>query len=805
MHSLFRQYFLRYAAIRLVRRFFGLLIFLLPIHLAAQTSTGHQMANLLHQHTAKGLQEKVYVHASKDVLQAGELLWFKVYCLNATSHQPLNLSKVAYLEILDGDNHAVAQAKIGMQHGEGSGAFYIPAHLASGNYKLRAYTNWMKNADPGFYFEKKLTILNINHMATGRDSIAPGMDIQFFPEGGHLVSGLRSRLAFKGVDEHGQPLQFTGMILSGEDTLINFAPNHAGMGQLDFRPEAGKNYTARIHAGNRDTTIALPEVNAQGMVMRVTRTGQQVQVDVEAAGMASQNVYLLAHSRSSVKINQQATLSNGLARFSFNETELGEGISHLTLFNQAGQPLSERLLFRRPERTLSLNLGTDKSNYGLRDKISLSLERGMADDLDTTGISLSVYKIDSLQAAPATSILHYLYLNSELRGYVHDPAFYFEPGPEAARAADDLMLTQGWRRFNWKNLIAGQDEEYPFPPELRGHFITGKVLEKETNQPVGGIPVFLSAPAAITQFYPAHSNPRGLLRFEMNNFFGGSVVIAQVGALVPDSQYQVVLDDPFSKSFSAIKIPEFQAPVKNPETLLKDAMSVQVQNSFHAQRMNALSYPAFTDTASFYQDATLSYQLDQYTRFRTVEEVLREYVAYVNVRRRSGQVELPMIDISATGYLPGQPLMLLDGVRIYDNNKFFELDPDKLKSIDVIPRRYIFGSFLFNGIINWKSRTPSLTDYHLAGNALVQEYEGLLPERTFYAPVYDSAEKMASRLPDYRQLLLWNPAVQLTGSHKVSLDFYTSDIPGKYIIVAEGLSQKGVAGSALLEIEAGGQ
>jgi hypothetical protein len=105
-------------------------------------------------------QEKLYVHTDKNFYLAGELLWFKVYNVDGAAYQPVDLSKIAYLEILDKENKPVMQAKIALRKGKGNGSFYLPVSINSGNYTLRAYTNWMKNLPATCYFEKPVTIVN---------------------------------------------------------------------------------------------------------------------------------------------------------------------------------------------------------------------------------------------------------------------------------------------------------------------------------------------------------------------------------------------------------------------------------------------------------------------------------------------------------------------------------------------------------------------------------------------------------------------------------------------------------------------
>jgi hypothetical protein len=157
------------------------------------------------QHREKALQEKIYAHIDRNFYLTGETLWFKIYTVDASIHQPVNVSKVAYAEILDRGNFPVLQAKIELKNGMGNGSFFLPASLSSGNYTLRLYTNWMKNFNHEFYFDEIFTIVNPFVIPDATPASAPkNCSVQFFPEGGNLVGGVESKVAFKITDERGR-------------------------------------------------------------------------------------------------------------------------------------------------------------------------------------------------------------------------------------------------------------------------------------------------------------------------------------------------------------------------------------------------------------------------------------------------------------------------------------------------------------------------------------------------------------------------------------------------------------------------
>ena len=142
------------------------------------------VVNKLRSYSGKTFQEKLFLHTDREFYTAGEVLWFKVYYVDGAFHKPADLSKVAHIEILNEINQPVLQASVSLLPGESSGSFYLPASLSTGNYTVRAYTNWMKNFDTRYFFEKKITIVNtikISESVPAKDTVVPA-SVSFFPK-----------------------------------------------------------------------------------------------------------------------------------------------------------------------------------------------------------------------------------------------------------------------------------------------------------------------------------------------------------------------------------------------------------------------------------------------------------------------------------------------------------------------------------------------------------------------------------------------------------------------------------------------
>ena len=761
------------------------------------------ISTLFNKYNQNSIKEKIFVQTDKSFYVAGEIIWFKLYIVNASTNIPLDLSKVAYVEILDSINKNVLQAKISLSNAEGNGSFYLPINLNSGNYKLRAYTSWMKNFGPDYFFEKNITIVNVQKRITiAASETANKFDVQFFPEGGNMVENIPCKIAFKGTGQYGESISFKGFLIDNNDTLLSFVPQHAGMGSFSITPAANHSYKAYLQTDSGQSLIKLlPAAYSSGYVMGLTDSGGKIMVKIQSDISTPKEIYLFCHTREIIKVSEQAALANGKAVFIFDKEKLGDGISHITIFNDDKQPVCERLYFKRPAEELQIKLNTGKQVYSARKKVNVNI--GVADTKiknDSASLSMTVFRLDSLQSSEAPTIGSYLLLTSDLAGYIEDPNYYFKnETTETTIALDNVMLTHGWRRFKWEDILKNKKAFFDFVPELNGPIVVGKVINTITGNAAANIESYISVPGFETEFNSSISDSAGQVKFEMKELYGSSEIILQTNTM-RDSIYRIDATDPFSNTFSSTPLPEFNLLSGTGNSLRKQSVSMQVQNVYSGKKLRQFIVPNF-DTTAFYLHPDEKYLLDDYTRFTTIEEVLREYVTMADVKKRDGNFHFSLFDFASNLMLKSDPLMMLDGVAIFDFNRFMELDPLKLYKLEVLNRRYFLGNSIFYGVLNWASYKGDLAGFDPAPHATILDYEGLQTEREFYSPEYATEEQQSSHLPDFRNVLQWTPHIKIVPGTTKEINFYSSDLPGKYLVEVQGISKNGLCGSKVFTFE----
>jgi hypothetical protein len=749
------------------------------------------------------LQEKMYVHTDKSTYVAGEIIWFKLYNLDAAQHRPLPLSKIAYVDVLDASGKAVAQAKISLKEGKGEGSVLIPLSITSGNYTFRGYTNWMKNFGAGHFFEKRVPIINTLRNASGASADTMAYQLAVFPEGGNLVNGIESKVAVKVSAPDGKGVDFTGTVLDESgNTVATVSSLKFGAGSFLFTPVSGPAYTLTVALpSGRVLKKELPKAYDQGYVMRVIDAGTQIKVVVSAKtgpGDAS-GVYLFAHNRNRLEVAEKKDLVNGQGIFEIDKGKIREGITHFTVFNEKRTPVCERLYFKKPVLKALLTVIADQASYGSRKKVNLVVKAtGSGAQIAPMDLSLSVYKWDSLQPANSTDIRTYLWLTSELSGTVESPAFYLSDA--AGEAADNLMLTQGWRRFRWERVLAAQRPAFSYPLEYNGHLVKAVVTDTRSSKPAPRIPAFLSIPGRPFQFYAAQSDSAGVAQFDIKNYYGAGEIVLQTNTAF-DSVYRIEALSPFAQEYSPDIPPVYSYATQHQDALLRQSIGMQVQHVYRRDSMERFNVPDNYDTVSFFGPPDYSYPLDVYTRFGTMEEVLREYVRPINVVQRRNGLHLLIMDENRSRFFEGGELVLLDGIPVFNKNKIFAYDPLKVKKLDVMSRKYFIGPTFFNGIASFTTYTGNYEGFTLDPRSVVIDYEGMQLEREFYAPVYETAQQAGSRVPDFRNTLLWKPQLDFGKGEKAVVEFYTSDQKGHYMVVVEGLDNEGNAAAARFPFE----
>ncbi|WP_077920210.1 TonB-dependent receptor plug domain-containing protein [Spirosoma sp. 209] len=768
--------------------------------------------------------EKVYLHTDREAYLAGETIWIKGYLFGGNTHTADTISKVLYVDLVD-----VAAKQVRLRAQFRAVASYAPGQLAlpdslpAGSYQLRAYTNFMRNYPDAYFFTKTLAVLRTGGTTgtpTAANAATPRLDVQFMPEGGQLIEGLDSRVAFRATSVSGRSQAIQGFVLdSRKDTVVGFASTHLGMGYLSIKPEAGQQYTAFVRQPEGTfASYPLPAVQPQGALMQVDNLSSKDNVRVyfrhnKTSTDPAAAMTLVAQTRGQIIHVAKVSLAKKSSVAQLTKAQFPEGIAQLTLFDETNKPVCERLIFIDKNERINVQVKAEKSAYRTRDQINLTLTTTDADGSPAPA-NLSLAVVDD-RLSPETdsnraSITSHLLLESDLTGTIEQPDYYFNPAhADRALKLDLLMMTQGWRRFVWADVLSGTIPPVTFPVE-RGLALTGRVV-RPNQKDIGGkvrLTFIVAKRDSSREMMTGETDERGNYAAYDLDFTDTTTVLIQGTKGKTNRDLVITLDQLLTPPVTIVR------PPLNPVEFDRDAYDefirrtneyMEIERQIRNNRevlLQAVTVKAKKnqppDSRKIYgaADATVKFDQNNTAGRITILDVIQGRVAGVQV---TGSGFSAKVQIRGAANFGGaiEPLFVVDGTPM-DLQGVMSISVNDVDQVDILKggSAAIYGSRAAGGVISVLTKRGS-PDYDLAKEAapgtLVAKLPGYAPVREFYAPRYD-VKKPEHIRPDYRTTLYWNPQIQTGADGKAVVSFFASDAKTKLRLRVEGATATGMPG-----------
>ncbi|MGA0558909.1 TonB-dependent receptor plug domain-containing protein [Larkinella sp. VNQ87] len=774
-------------------------------------------------------REKVYVQTDRPYYTAGETIWLKGYLFDGPLHRADSVSKVLYVDLVQLDQQKVVVHQVlRAENGYAVGNIALGDSLPSGTYLLRAYTGWMRNFSEDYYFTKPLMLLrtdtpNVQPLQNQPTSTRP--EVQFFPEGGQLITGLEGRIAFKAVSPAGKGLETSGFVMSSVgDTVVGFSGKHLGMGYFTLKPEPGQTYTAFVKLVDGTThQYPLPQAQPEGYVLLVDNISNRDNVRIYIKNNKPASVQgrftLIAQSRGKEIQVAQGDVSKKAVVLQIPRALFPEGISQITLFDEKNQPVCERLVFVEKNDRLTIQLKPSKPAFGPREKVQVDVTVTDAAGAPVrTNLSLAATDAGQvLEKEPyAADLVSYLLLNSDLKGSIEQPGYYFDPAnKERLPHLDILMMTQGWRRFAWKDVLQDTYTPVKYPVE-QGLTLAGQVLRPNQKTPGKvNLTFMVMQPDSSQDIFVGESDETGRFMVQGLDVLDSTRMMIQAVAGKSNRNVEIKLDDWFSPTVKLTQIPY------NPFVFQRDELAeylkrtkeyLDIERQIRQNREILLKEvtvrkkrEAPSDSRKIYGQASNTLKIDQTMTggAMSVLDLLRGRIAGVSV---TGSAMNPTVQIRGAMNFSGvvEPLFVLDGIPV-DKQSIISIPVFDVDYIDVLKgaNAAIFGSRAGGGVIAiYTKRGSPNYDFsqEKSPGTLVVQVPGYRVVREFYAPRYDEPKPEHNR-PDYRPTLHWAPMIQTGADGKAQVSFFTSDARGPIRIVVEGAATDGRPGVGRVTFE----
>ncbi len=445
-------------------------------------------------------QEKVYLHFDNTGYYRGETIWFCAYVLRSDKMLYTDMSSVLYVELLSPSGDVIETQKLKIEDGRADGLIKLDNLFTSGFYEIRAYTRYMLNWDSRGIFSRVFPIYDaptmdednneavISEVVSNRQSFVKqegsddknaSMNVRFFPEGGRLVKGLPSKVAFE-VDAHNAMITDTilGKLILSDGTVHNVRTQHNGRGLFEYTPADTPAELVLTNIDGKEARYVLPDAENTGVVMCVDAVaGDTIKVNLCRTTDFTDVLGLLLVNNGNVIAFEEITLNDDTTRY-FNRSMLPDGVSQLALITFSGDIVVERMLFVAPQNQID-TIAVDVRNRSLMPcaKVDMTVRT-----LPNTTFSMSVRDYEGELTDSHQNAATWLLLSSDLNGYIHNPEYYLESDDEEHRkAADLLMMVQGWSRYDLNQMMGNKAfiKKHYIEDKL---YVTGKVKSRKNGK-----------------------------------------------------------------------------------------------------------------------------------------------------------------------------------------------------------------------------------------------------------------------------------------------------------------------------------
>jgi len=826
-----------------MNKIFLLSIFLLlnlQVAFAQNDSLVNRNIKALANYSAAHPIEKAHLHLDRQLYFPGDTIWFKAYVTAGSVHQLSALSRMLYAELIGPKDTVIKRLTLGLDTGIAAGDFDLPYNIAPGSYHIRAYTNWMRNAGPEYFYEQAITVAAFSTSAataagqatsaqsSAGQQVSGKIDLQFFPEGGELVNGLRSKVAFKAIDEKGIAVEVQGSIVDNTGTEVaTFASQHLGMGVFPLGPQQGKQYTAKVTpAGGSTFTVPLPAAKNAGFTLTVNNNlADSLYVKVAGSNAPDTAFYLVAQSGGRYYFAAARKFSGIPFTASIAKNRFPSGLVQFTLFSQTGEPLNERVIFIKNNDQVNLALVPDKQMYTPGEKVKFDLLARDAGGNRAAG-NFSVSVIDEAKVPvnenAENTIFTDLLLKSELSGYIQDPNYYFANPTDDTRAdLDLLMLTQGYHRYEWKKILAGNNALPVYTPE-KGFSVSGSVTT-QGGKPIANGHVFLTSTKHMLVM-DTLTDANGKFTFTGLDFPDTAKVV--INAKKANGGNNVVL------KINKPDYPGFTYPGNGTNGFVSDHFALttaQARQAYAAWRQDSLSHVIqlkevkVTDhkNAPLHPDyAVLLKHSENLNGPGQADQVIMgdQLLACANladclVYLVRGGVKLVYNGPTPTFYSthtpteitgPTKPMaVLLNGV-ITTQQTLSLISNTDVQSVEMLESPMysaIYGSQASGGLIVITTKYGDEANYvtPLQPGLTLYSFKGYYKGKTFYTPKYTPDKKVT--LADNRKTIYWQPNLVTGNDGQASFDFFNAGSAGKYRVVVEGIDSNGELARQVMEYD----
>lgn len=725
---------------------------------------------------------KVFLFFNQDTYAPGDTAFFAAHFLSEDM-VPIDGRQILRLELIDHNSNLVLFENIAVKNGKGFNQAAIPQGLKPGAYQWVAYSDWMRNFDPGFYFRKDFLLIEKNNLAMEHSS---KIALDFYPEGGTLVTSHPNNIVAVSHSPIGAPIK---IVDQNGNEITQFDLNANGLAKFELTPTETNTYFAEVQYLGKMERIELPPVSKEGISIIMQPSKDQIQVNLRSPAnsrVAKSNMWLVISSRSEIYFSSPFKFEDrGLKNLQFSTKELPSGICYATIFSDKVEMLAERLFLNNSLDAVTIAISRNNEAHSPRSNIEIiaSLKDSFGNPLQGEFAVSVLNKKLFTNFITSPTLDQYLYFNSELQGSASHQTY----SPEEI---DMVLISQKNMRLDWKSIVDGS-----FHPE---HYFTrliqysGSIVNKENGKPVTDSTLLVAYLQKGMIGYEATTDKEG--KFDLIflfDFWNDDDIFYSVKRKDNQDINATVLwdTDPVSR-FIGKKFIEEKA-VNSYANFSSRKRHIDFSYDFY-DKQQAIKTISMKDPNREFEDelsgTDYSVNVEEYVMFPTMEELIREVVPSLQHRKtkKNSIVRVVLRD----GAIPiGDPLFIIDGIMTKNSSYFLQLKPADLVSIKIVrsPNKLNrFGTLGQHGIV--LVLTKGIDHKNLRSDNTSISVKGInKPITTFQSRSVSSN----SRVPDFRSTVYWNPSIVTNSDGVAKINFSMSDDSGNLLILIQGITTNG--------------
>ncbi len=778
-------------------------------YVKAQEAPIEKIVKHLTQITNNYPQEKVHLHLDKPHYVFGEDIWIKGYVVIAEDNKPSLLSAVLHVDLINDKNETIKKVTLKIDTGLANGNISLNDSLAAGIYRIRAYTNYMRNYASSFFFEKSIQIGNITSQRKEPGSMEDKtLMVQFFPEGGDLIADIRSKIGVKVIHKSGFGVNVSGYITNqNKEKVAEFTTEHAGIGVFTLMPKKLEKYTATITLSNGETkTFSLPEAKQNGFALAINELDTTISLKITGSKelIDGRELNVIAQNNGVVYGSYKYKLTNAAIITNISKKDFPSGIVHFTLFDATGNPIAERLLFVNNQEYLAIEATHDKASSSPKEKVSLSLN---VKDILGQRIkgNFSIAVVDAGNAAldedNESSILSNLLLTSDLKGYIEQPNYYFNNvTDDKKRQLNNLLLTQGWRRFIWSEVRAEKEPDLNYRIE-QSLEIAGTITNL-ADKPIPNAKILLySNSKKLVLMLDTISDSKGRFVFDRLDLPDSVNLFIQAKNIKGNANVKLKLDNgPIVEAQTlTIKPIDLSAYATNAQAFFDDfqrnnlsdkTIRLKTVNIVSKKSTNPMANPVVGSQNISGRDYVIGRD-----KLKTEFNLFEVFYKVPGVRVAGGKVyKSSMRGVTITSSAP--PMLIYLNGQLVDSDILTSLTADDVEAIEVLTSNSnlsVYGINAMWGILHITMRKGKDIGSSPSTNIKMVSDRSFSVKKEFYMPDYEDP-KLNKQLQDLRSTIYWNPNLNTNKQGIAKVSFFNAGTSSTYKVVIEGMDVFGNLG-----------